>query len=120
MILPRDSCNNLELEIARTSSGVRMYINAYSIPFPFDPLDDTRTQLTLILGDTSAKIYAERMQGGQKLLLGPENADAVIEAFMDNQCVHVAVGRYNEDFVPTRFTELYFKLMDLPIAYELK
>lgn len=117
---PESSCHHIGLEISRTTSGVRLYINAYLLPIAPLPEDYSRARLEVILEDGEVMtFYPYRLQGGQRLLLPSEAANFLIELLLEGQGFTIKAGRNEIGVIPDRFDELYQKLMDLPIATEI-
>lgn len=111
-----DPLKNLSLELVRGSSGLRVYLNTHSLPFPCDPNHPDMTSLLLTIDGVDDCVIADRFQGGQRLLLPPQTAQKTIEKLLANKSLHITVGRYHAVIESTCFSELYKKLCEIPIA----
>lgn len=104
----------LELELVRGSSGTRMYLNAFSLPYPSNLDDPTKTEVMLSIDQQVYVIMADRFQGGQRLLLPADAASLIITALRNDNLVDITVGRYSARIISTRFAELYAQLNKIP------
>lgn len=116
ILAPDTDYSNLELEIVRSSSGIRFYINLLlfqAYPWPQDP---TLTTLTIQFDEQEPwVIHPYLLEGGQRLLLPGEIADTLIEALLQCQSFTIQIGRSQVNVSPTHFSEDYKALLDIPI-----
>lgn len=110
MILPTQGKDNLSLELISTISGLRMYVNVYSIPPPSLPCDDKKIEVVISIENTSFAVLSERLIGGQRFLLPARTAELIIQALLNYQTVQIAIGRYRAEIIPRAFQEHYFKM----------
>src|SRR2546423_954343 len=59
-LVPENKSCNLEVEVLRSCSGTRVFLNAYSLEFPFIPDNSDKTEVTFCIDDEVHKVYAER------------------------------------------------------------
>lgn len=97
----------LQLEITRTSSGIRTYISTLSLSFPKGP----KVQISLEVDNKTTHFFAERLEGGQKLLLTPTDAEMIIQNLLQGKTTTLSVGRYSSEIVPTGFQRAYRELI---------
>lgn len=114
---PENTFRGLELELTRSLSGVRMYVNVFSLPFTKESQDSTTLQLKVSTEEESYLVDAYCLEGGQKLLLLPEGAEMIINSLFRSETVAIAVGRYESEISSNGFAEAYqrlytFKLTD--------
>lgn len=110
MILPAQENETLALEIVSTISGLRMYVNVYSIPLSPLPFDDKKIDVTFSTEEASFIVVADLLIGGQRVLLPPQTTEWMITTLLDFRTVKVSVGRYSAEITPASFQEHYFKM----------
>lgn len=116
MILPPDSdCSNIELEITRSYSGTRFYVNLLSLQAPPLQGDPTRTYLEIVFEQDEKPwiVHPWLFSGGQRLLLPDEVADALIDALMMGKSFTISIGRSTIFVIPDQFCEEYTKLISI-------
>lgn len=104
---PQDSPNSLEVEFARYGSDVRMYLNVFSVPFPYDAFEPSSVEISVIIDDEAFTSQAECLKGGQRLLVAPETANQVIDALVNCQTVSIKAGRYSTTLIDYNFADLF-------------
>ena len=97
----------LELEIARGCSGMRMYLNVHSLCFPCDETTPPKTTVHITSGQESYDVWADRLEGGQRLLLPPEAAQSIICHLLNGNTVSLSAGRFKEEISPEGFCAAY-------------
>lgn len=113
-LLPAD-LKSVSLELVRGVSGERLYVNTLSLSFPCDLNNSSKCQLTFAIDEVNYSVSADRLQGGQRLLLPQAATQQIIEALLENKSVQMTVGRYHVVIISTSFPELYKKLSTIPI-----
>lgn len=106
LYLPTSSENNLEMELVRSASGTRLYINVFVLAVPYAD-DPTKTPVQIEVEELMQTVYAERFEGGQRVLLPPDATAWILESLLNNQTVKIFVGRYHAEVIPTGFADLY-------------
>lgn len=115
LYLPRDlSTDNLEVEVIQSTFGTRVYLNVFSLSLPYDPNYPDKVLILLYIAGEEHHVLAERLLGAQRALLPDDSAQLLINALLDNQTVHIRVGRYHADIVPEKFSRMQLKMR----AYE--
>lgn len=116
VLAPDTDYSNLELEIVRSSSGIRFYVNLLLFQAFPRPLDPATTTLTIQFEEQEPwVIHPYLFEGGQRLLLPGEIADTLVEALLEGQSFTVQIGRSQVKVTPTHFSEDYKALLDIPI-----
>jgi hypothetical protein len=117
LYLPAEEiCRGLELEIVRSASGMRMYLNTFSLPFSPDNSNPNLSPFFITIAcDEPALFLGELLEGGQRVLLPIEVSQQIVSALLDNQSVVIKAGRYQTEIVPTSFAKLYDDLLQIPI-----
>lgn len=112
--------NNLELEITRGLSGTHVYVNVCSLPVPPAPENPSIAPVNVIIGDSVTRTFAERLQGGQRLILPCEISQDIINAVLNNESVVISAGAYRAEIISTRFHKHYEHLnrIKIPIKDE--
>lgn len=110
LLLSSDMSNNLDLEIVKGFRGMKMYINVHSLSIPTNPENPDKVIVLATWDGTVMEIEADRLRGGQRLLLSTDAANKIIALLENNQTITLSVGRYHGEIVPTGFSENYQKL----------
>jgi hypothetical protein len=108
---PESQTSHLEVELVKSHSGLRMYVNL--LLFEALPLENQpkRTSLNIILDDgEEMTVYPYLLQGGQRLLLPEEISDLLINQLLCEHSFVISVGNKKTTVVFANFTELYDKL----------
>lgn len=114
LILVSDS--HLEVELDRSQTGIRMYVNLLLLQAPPLPNESNRTFLNIDLdnGETMA-IFPYLLAGGQRLLFPPDVADFFIQMLLEGRSFTIRLGRQKIEVVPDQFEAHYQRLMEIPI-----
>lgn len=119
MILdPDGDHSHLEVEIVRTRSGLRFYINILflqALPLAQNP-GYTQAEIMFEGGEESFIIYPQILEGGQRLLVAPEVAENLIQTLIQGQSFTIKLGRLQTQVITTNFEEMYQKFMKVPIG----
>lgn len=110
-----NNCSLISVEIIRSSAGTQMYLNAYSLAFSTADQDESKSIVKVFVNGEEHTFQAERLVGGQRLLLPDAATEIIISALMNSATVHISAGRYETDVVPNRFPALFQELNCLPI-----
>ncbi|MDP1880816.1 MAG: hypothetical protein Q8K60_07740 [Parachlamydiaceae bacterium] len=111
--------SNLELEIFRSKSGIRMYLNILSMQaFPCSD-DSQRTDVNIVfLDEENQETWVVRpiiLQGGQRLLFSDSVSECLIQALLDERPFDIKIGRICLRVITDNFSEVYSQLMNLTI-----
>lgn len=116
LLRDEDTLNRLELEIDKTESGIRMYLNLSLLPAAPLPEDERKTAIELILEDGERMtLFPYRFVGGQRLLLPDEATSYLIGLLLDEQSFTMKIGRNELYVVPDNFRQGYDFLIDILI-----
>lgn len=117
LLNPENGCPYLELEIVRSASGLKAYVNILflkALPLLDDP---ERTEMVICFENAEPwVIYPYIFAGGQRLLIPSEAADCLIQTLQEGHSFTIKIGRYQTTIVSTAFTKVYKELMKLPVA----
>ena len=111
ILRPENPFSGLELELSRGCSGLRMYVNAFSLAFAKEGACCSKTRINISSGQESYTVFADRLEGGQRLLLPPEATNDIIGKLLACQSVCLSTGRYKSEITPRGFAASYQKLM---------
>lgn len=100
----------LDVEFIQTANGMEMHLNAFSLPFSNAPDDPSKTSVKITIEDEVWVILAERLDGGQRLLIPFAVSQQVVAALLNEQDVQIQVGRYQEELLAQGFAILYEKM----------
>lgn len=114
---PESDQSYIELEIVRSSSGLRMYINILflrAMPYPDDP---TRTKVEIFFEEEEDPwlIYPYIFEGGQRLLIPKDVSDYLIQVLQQDRSFTLKIGRFETSVVSAAFSKVYLELMNLSI-----
>lgn len=97
---PDNIFRGMELEFVRTASGLRSYLNVHSLKFAEDIAHTKKTEIVLISNGNERHYLADRLEGGQRLLLTPEAQDFLLNQLAENHSVRVVSGRFDVEVSP--------------------
>ena len=106
-LTPENKFRELQIEIARTHSDERMYLNSLSLRFPHEQSDLRQTTVTVTTADGTRQFIAYRFQGGQRLLLPEDAAALIIDKLLHSEIVALSVGRFHVEIPVQEFTRAY-------------
>jgi hypothetical protein len=106
-----NSFSNLEVEIVRTANETRMYFNIFTLEFPWICEDESKTEVCLVIDQQEYRFLADRLEGGQRLLLPPDALELVVQTLLQYAPVQAIVGRYTADIIPNNFCVVYNRLL---------
>lgn len=108
---PENPGSGLELEIARTSDDIRMYLNVFSLGVC--PSIENKVPLLLIINDIRYEALAEVFQGGQRVLLPAEIYAPILEALYSDVLITIYIGRYREAIFGPGYQTVHGKLFSI-------
>jgi hypothetical protein len=113
---PESDNSRLEIEIDRTRSGIRFFVNLLFLQAPPLQDDPSRTKIKIIFEEQEPwEIYPYLFSGGQRLLIPGDDADILIQALLDGFSFSIQIGRSFIHVIPDKFIESYAKLLAIPI-----
>jgi hypothetical protein len=102
----------MEIEFVATSEGLRLYLSVFGLQIPPAIHDCGHSEVTIDFGEYSYPFLAQRLVGGQKLLIPVEVQNDIINALQNGQCVTITVDRYRTRIPPDQFLKLFQRMMD--------
>jgi hypothetical protein len=103
--------NGLDAVLMWSNGRLNFYLNALTFCFPSDDGNETQCEVDFRIDDVMNTFVAERLEGGQSLLLPEEAMQLVVTALLEQQCVEVTVGRFQTTLVPDHFDTSYKKFI---------
>lgn len=107
---PNNIFRGIEVEFVRTSSGLRTYLNVHTLAFTENRFNHKKTEIVFISGGDEKSFLADRLEGGQRLLLPMEAQEFLLEKLSKNQSVKVISGRFDVDILPEELPSHLAKL----------
>lgn len=113
---PENDRTYLEVEIVRSSSGLRMYANILFLQASPSEEELDKAKIEIFLEDDNAMvIYADILEGGQRLLFPKDAAEFLIQKLEEEKFFKITIERYQTTIVPSNFSKVYPQLMKMPI-----
>lgn len=107
---PANKYSGLEMELMNFRGEIRMYLNVCGPEIPPYPDDPSKAEIFLNFRDHHYRTLAERLRGGQRLLIPECVRDEIIWYLFQCQPVFLQVGRYSTDLPPDRFAEIWHRM----------
>jgi hypothetical protein len=101
---PQNPYLGIELEIIYSQTGMRGYLNSFSLPFPPNPT------VVIEYGSSVMEATAFSLEGGQRILLPNELLCVLVSTLWDGITVKVSAGGYSAIIITEDFRETYGKL----------
>ncbi|MBA2726576.1 MAG: hypothetical protein H0U49_00180 [Parachlamydiaceae bacterium] len=108
-------CGDLGLELVRTCDGIRLYLNVFGLAIPPSETDCSISMVYVSFRERSYTFCADRLLGGQRLLIPKNVQDDIIEYLQNDQPVFIRVGRYQADIYPEQFLKPFTKMVGAPL-----
>lgn len=94
-----------------SSNGcVRLYFYAVTLLFPTYENDERFCEVTISVDGENYSFIADRLDGGQCLLLPGDALQLLADALLEGRCVEVSTGRYQTTLTPQNFCNAYRSL----------
>lgn len=101
---PDSATSNLELEIVKNNSGLRIFINLLIFEAPPCKENPNLTKVEIIFANEEPKIiYPHLFEGGQRLLLNEEDATQILQYLNDGCTFTIKIGRSKITVIPNNF-----------------
>lgn len=121
ILTPDTNYSHLELELVRNNSGLRFYLNLLLMDAPPLREDPTRTKAEILSENGEPElIYPYLLEGGQRLMLPGDDADALIQRLLEDNSFIIKIGRSQITVIPDNFSKAYEKILSLPIENVLE
>lgn len=111
--LESDSFCLLEPELVADRCGQRLYLNVYTLEFPFEEDDPGKAEIVMTIDDQSYRFMTDRFSGGQRLLIPPDATELMIQSLLACQNVRIEIGRYSANLTSNNFYPSFTKLQNL-------
>ena len=111
MQMDDNTLGGLELELDFGISGLRMYVNVFSLEVPSHAETPHIAQVVIHINEERFVFFAHILQGGQRLLLPEEASNTIIEALSAGFPVTISTGRYRSVILPANFQKQYKALI---------
>ena len=103
--------NGLEAELVCNNCDMQFYLNAKTLLLPCSCNDQNHTELKIVVCENEYKFMAERLLGGQRLLLPEDARQLIICSLLEGNDVEVTVGRYQAMLISEGFAKTYDQLI---------
>lgn len=112
---PAGGCGGLELEMIRTCEGIRLYLNVFGLEIPADNCNSDVTMVFVSFKERSYTFCADRMLGGQRLLIPMNVQEDIIDYLQRGQPVFIRVDRYQANICPAQFLLPFKQMISHPL-----
>lgn len=114
---PEKEYDYLTIEIVRSRSGVRFYLNILFLQATPCSEDQTKTKVEVFFENEEKPwvIYPLILRGGQRLLLPTDASNYLIQVLLEGQSFDFKVGNYRTKATVNTFEECYQALMKIDI-----
>lgn len=99
--------NGLEAQFICCNDQADFYLNAITLLLPCYGSDPDHAEVSFLIGDQEYVFLAERLLGGQRLLLPEEAKELAIEQLLAGNDIHVSAGRYQTVLTCEGFAKVY-------------
>jgi len=103
--------DGMETELMCNNGNLHLYLNAFSLQFPANADDCSQTDVKVVICDQEHRFLAERLQGGQRLLLSDDAQQLIICSLLEGNEVEIFAGRYKSKLVCEAFSKTYDQLI---------
>ena len=101
--------SGMEVELMCHNGCLNLYLNAITLQFP--TTNPKQTELKIVVCDQTYIFLAERLNGGQRLLLPDDAKQLVICSLLEENCVKIYAGRYETTVTDEGFAKTYNDLV---------
>jgi hypothetical protein len=105
--------NGLEAVFISYNGNIRLYFNALTMQFPYIANDEEHTEIYLKVDEQAYNFVAERLKGGQTLLIPEEYLQLILRALHEKHYVEVMIGRYQAKIGCDNFERCYRSLISI-------
>ncbi|MEI8365700.1 MAG: hypothetical protein WCF65_04695 [Parachlamydiaceae bacterium] len=109
------ACNTfsgIEAQLVCTNGTFVLYLDTCTLQFPSTSDCPTQTKVNISVNNHKYQILAERLEGGQRLILPDDTVQFIIYSLLQASCVEISVGRYQTTLVCEGFSKTYNQLVD--------
>lgn len=105
--LASNRSTGFELEISQGQSDMQVHINVFSRQIPAYSGNPKRALITIADPSQSHNILAHRLKGGQRLRLGQEHSQLLLNSLKNSKEVKIYLEGYEENIDTEGFTGLF-------------
>lgn len=102
--------NGLEAEFLSSNGDLQLCLNIHTLQFPSDLECPDHTTVEVNIDDDPYIFTADRLLGGQRLVMPPEACQLIVCALLAGCTVCIKVGRYESTLLPEGFEKHYRRL----------
>lgn len=99
--------SGIDIQILCTVNGTSVFLDIYTFEFPFQENDPLKTQVVIVANDVHYEFLADRLAGGQRLLLPCEGCSLILDLLTASTSFTISVGCYSETVLPTNFSKAF-------------
>lgn len=99
--------NGLEAVLMSCNGNINLYLNAHTLLFPTIGCDECHSEIMMCIEEEKYQFTADRLQGGQCLLLPDDAMQLVVCSLLEKKCVEITVGRYQTILTHENFDKTY-------------
>lgn len=109
---PEKEYDYLEIEIIRSQTGIRFYINVLFLQAQPCVEDATKTKIEVIFEDEEEPwiVYGRILKGGQRILLPSDVTDYLIQSLLTGHSFDIHLGQYRIRAISNAFEKHYHEL----------
>lgn len=111
-----ESVRGLELELNYGLSGLRMYINVFSLEVPAAFENTNIAQVKVEFDGQFFLFMGTILAGGQRVLLSDEACGCIVDALLSGADVCLSTGQYKSLIPSSNFPGLYQALIKVPVG----
>lgn len=105
-----------ELELIRSSIGIRMYLNICRMEAPPHPDYPKRSTVELCVDNEAMTVHPYILGGGQRLLFPDDITNIIIQALLEGHIVELKMGYRKFHIVSNSFKEAYEGFLAVPLS----
>lgn len=99
--------NGVETVLISCNGNKFLYLYAFTLLFPFNSEDEEHCDVLVTVKDTKYLFTADRLQGGQCLLLPNVAMQLIIDSLLEHTCIEIKTGRYQSTLTHENFDKTY-------------
>jgi len=105
--------NGLEAEFMCSNGDMQLYLNSLTLQLPCDPCDPDHVNVNVTIGDDTFTYVADRLLGGQRLVMPEDAREQIICALLEGNDVDISIGRYETTLISQSFAKNYDQLVSI-------
>lgn len=108
-----------ELEIIRSSSGIRIYLNILRFEAPPHPELQKRTELSVTFGSENMILNPYVLKGGQRLLFPYEFNEIFFQTLLKGEKIKIKMGFREFKVSSSNFSASYESFLSVPLGEDI-